>query len=373
MDFRLSSEQQMLRDSARRFASTELEFSKRRRRIADGVDEWPAMAELGWFMLAVPEAAGGLGGPLVDLAILAEELGRGLALSQYITGAVLPARLLWLSDGQRQAAILEQLALGTQRFAAALYEADRRYELDQLGCIAQPLPDGSFKLSGEKPLVMGGAEADWLIVAARRPDDPSTALFLVSSLCIGVSRRHYLTIDNLSASDVKFDEVHLPSSALLAFGPKAAASIELAVDEAAVLLCADAIGCMDRTIEMTAEYLRTRKQFGQTLASFQALQHGIANLFIEANDARSILYRAIAACSGTNRMARRKAVSACKYKVMESARLVAGQAVHFHGGIGMTCDYPVGEFLRRILVAEQSFGNAQYHFERYLSAAGHDV
>lgn len=367
MDFRLTEEQEMLRDGARRFVTDKLDYASRGKRVTSGEDCWADFAELGWLMLAVPEAAGGLGRPLEDVALIAEELGRGLAREPFIGSGYLAARLLDLADAPAE--MLEALAIGSSRYAAALYETPRRFSLDGLDTLAAPQADGGYRLSGRKTLVLGGGEADRLIVAARSGPGSAAALFVVDADAHGVRRHAYRTIDELNAVDIDFDDVALPASALLAAADRAPSMLDQALDEAIVLLCADAVGCMDRAIEMTAEYLAIRKQFGQPLASFQALQHGVANLFIEANDARSMVYRAVAACSGGDIRDRQRAVSGCQIKVMEAGRLVAGQSVHFHGGIGMTTEYPVGEHLRRILVAEQLFGNPQYHFERYMAAA----
>ena len=367
MEFRLTSEQEMLRDGVRRYVTTELDYETRRKHIAGGADAWASFAEMGWLMLPVPEAAGGLDGCLEDMALVAEELGRGLALEPFIFGAVLPARLISLISGEHASVLLPDLASGKARFAAALYETRLRYALDGLECKATPGPQ-YYELTGTKQLVFGGGEADFFVVAARVDiDDVRPSLFIVPSGAAGISRRLYRTIDNLAVADVTFDHVKLSRNALLAGADAAVPVLARAVDEAIVLLCADALGCMHRAIEMTAEYLRIRKQFGQVLAAFQALQHGVANLFIEANEARSLVYRAISLCRGDDDEARASGVSACKLRVLEIGRYVAGQSVHFHGGIGVTCEYPVGEHLRRMLVSEQILGNGQYHLERYLT------
>jgi acyl-CoA dehydrogenase len=367
MDFRLTDEQEMLRDGARRFVANKLDYASRGKRIANGEDCWADFAEMGWLMLAVPESAGGLERPLEDIAIIAEELGRGIAREPFIFSGFLPARLMALAGTANDR--LEELAGGAQRFAAALYETAHRYSLTGLGTVASRQADGSYRLDGSKTLVLGGVEADWLIVAARIEGDKAPALFIVDAKAPGIERRNYRTIDEVNACDISFKKVRLNADAMLADAVAAASILEQAQEEATVLLCADALGCMDRAIEMTAEYLRIRKQFGQPLSNFQSLQHGVANLFIEANDARSIVYRALAECAAEDSAGRAKAVSACKIKVMRAGRLVAGQSVHFHGGIGMTVEYPVGEHLRRMLVAEQLLGNSQHHFERYMADA----
>lgn len=367
MDFRLTDEQEMLRDGARRFVADKLDYASRGKRIASGEDCWGDFADMGWLMLAVPESAGGLERPLEDIAIIAEELGRGIAREPFIFSGFLPARLMALAGTANNP--LEELVGGAQRFAAALYETAHRYSLAGLATVSSKQPDGSYLLNGSKALVLGGVEADYLIVAARSEGDTAPALFIVDANAAGVERRNYRTIDEANACDVRFKGVQLPADAILADTTVATSILDRALDEATVLLCADALGCMDRAIELTAEYLRIRKQFGQALSNFQSLQHGVANLFVEANDARSMVYRALAACAADDDAGRPKAVSACKIKVMQAGRFVAGQSVHFHGGIGMTVEYPVGEHLRRMLVAEQLLGNSQHHFERYLAGA----
>ncbi|AEG50865.1 acyl-CoA dehydrogenase domain-containing protein [Sphingobium chlorophenolicum L-1] len=367
MDFRLSSEQEMLKDSARRFVTAELDYEARAKHVIAGSDRWATLAEMGWLMLPISEAYGGLGSKLEDISLICEELGRGVAIEPFVTCGFMPSRLLDLSDAACAGETLPLLASGEVRFAVALYEAATRYDLTGLGTIATASGDG-YVLNGRKPLVFGGAEAGQIIVAAASANGEGVALYLVPADAAGVSRRAYRTIDNLPVADIVFDNVALGAGALLAEAGRAEAVLKQAIDETIVLLCMDAVGCMDRAIEMTAEYLHVRQQFGQPLAAFQALQHGVANLFIDANEARSLTYRAMAACAQDDAGERARAVSACKFSVMETARRVTGQAVHFHGGIGITCEYPVGEYLRRMLVAEQIFGNGAYHLHRYLDA-----
>jgi acyl-CoA dehydrogenase len=359
MDFRLSSEQDMLRDGVRRFVTDNLGFDARAANARS--DQWAAMAEMGWLMLPVPEDCDGLGGGIEDIAIVAEELGRGLALTPYVEAAALPARLIDLaaSDDQRKA-ILPDLALGTTRIAVALYEPRGRFSL-----VPQTvLVDQGMRLSGTKVGVEGGAAAGQLIVSAQLGDE--TELFLIDSNQPGISRSDYDAIDGRCLSDFSFADVEVSAQERLAGGTDVVSAIEQAVDEAIVAHCAEAVGCMDRAIEQTAEYLKIRQQFGQSLASFQALQHGVANLFIEANDARSILFRAMSKITATPDE-RRRAVSGCKVKVMEAARATIGQAVHYHGGIGVTTEYSVGHYLRRVLFLAQRFGNSAHHFERIMT------
>jgi alkylation response protein AidB-like acyl-CoA dehydrogenase len=348
LDFTPSSEQAMLRDSARRFLEK------------PGDDAWQGYAELGWLGIAVPEDAGGLGGSMADMTILAEEMGRALAPDPFIDSAVLATRLVdVLATGSRRAELLGAMIEGTRRLAPALYEPRRRYRLVPEASAEQA--DGAFRVSGAKVLVMDGAAAHGFLVTAAV--DGGTGLFLVDRDQPGVECRAYRTLDGRACADLVFTSASaglLSSSALDA--------VDDALDEARLCLCADMLGGMDSAIEMTAEYLKTRTQFGQKLASFQALQHSVADLFIDADSVRSSLYRAVSAWAG-DRVERRRAVSGCWVNTFETAKRVTGMAVHLHGAIGFTTEYRVGHYLRRAMVSERRFGDVEYHLARYRDAA----
>lgn len=365
MDFRASSEQDMLRDGARRFVSAQLDFDSRAARGASG-DHWLEMAEMGWLMLPVPEAYDGLGGGIDDIALIAEELGRGLALEPYVEAGVLPAQLIALAATPEQCAtILPELAMGSARVAVALHEPRRGFDLAPLEMHAEP-NGGAFRLSGCKVGVEGGVTASHVIVSAKLTGE--AALYLVPADSTGIERIDYDAIDGRILSDFTFNDVVVEGARRLVGEMKASAAIAQAVDTAIVAQCAEALGGIDRAIELTADYLKIRQQFGQPLAGFQALQHGVADLFIEANDARSIVYRAMSMIDAPA-SERARAVSACKVKVMAAARDIIGKAVHYHGGIGVTTEYSVGHYLQRALMLEQRFGNSALHFERLMELA----
>ena len=231
------------------------------------------------------------------------------------------------------------------------------------------MPDGSYRLSGSKSLVAGGAQADQLVVsaviAANHGATAEAALFVVDANRAGVCRRVYRTIDEVEVADCAFDAVAVAPTELLARTDAALTILQDSLDEANICLCAELLGCMDRAIQLTVGYLRTRKQFGRPLAEFQVLQHTVAEMSIEASSARSMVYRALAA-TGASTAERRRATSGCSIKVMQAAKWVTSTAVHLHGGIGMTCEYPVGHYLRRVIVAERILGDREYHLARYL-------
>ncbi|MEN3977142.1 acyl-CoA dehydrogenase [Emcibacter sp. SYSU 3D8] len=347
MDFTLNSEQAMLRDSARRYLAQEAGAG------------WHGYAELGWLAIAAPEDAGGLGGSVADLAVLAEEMGRALSPDPFIDGAVLATRLVdRLMAGDARTALLCEMIAGSRRLAPALYEPGSRYQL--VPRLTAERDGGTYRLSGTKLLVMGGSGADDLLVTAALGG--GVGLFLVGREQAGVDCRDYRTVDGRDCADFRFD-VAVAADNLLS--PDAFDVIEDALDEARLCLCADMLGGMDNAIEMTAEYLKTRSQFGQKLANFQALQHSVADLFIDADSVRSSVLRAISAF-GRGRAERRKAISGCWVNTFETAKRVTGMAVHLHGAIGFTTEYRVGHYLRRAIVSERRFGDVETHLARYM-------
>ncbi|HET8880870.1 MAG TPA: acyl-CoA dehydrogenase family protein [Solimonas sp.] len=360
MDFRPSQEQVLLRDSVRRY------FENAGDDADDDTRDWRQFADFGWLAMPVPEADGGLDAGLVDLAIVCEEIGAALARAPFVAGAVLPARVVARCPAAAaRTAILSALADGTQRYALAAYEAPRRYELSSPATRAERAADGRYRISGGKTLVAGGAQADRLLVTAAIGSDARPALFVVDARAAGVRRRVYAAVDGLPVADFEFAAVD--AGAPLALPDAAPSALDAALDEATICLCADLIGGIDQAVRQTAAYLRLRKQFGRPLAEFQALQHTVAEMSIEANSARSLLYRAIAA-HGTDDAAQRvRAVAGCAIKTQQVAKWVAGTAVHLHGGIGMTCEYAVGRHLLRALVGERLLADREHQLARYLS------
>lgn len=376
MDFNPSIEQDMLRDSVRQFVGAELSFETRHQRLASKGESkvWTQFAELGWLAMAIPEDLDGLGSSVADLAILCEELGRGLVHEPIANCSVFPARILALAERSAVSSdALTGLASGERRLAVALHEPNKRFDVFGPAVEARRTEAGDWCINGVKLLVQGGAAADTLIVSARMSDnhgdEPAFGLLLVDVNQPGVARQPYRTLDDIAVADFTFSDAVVPFDHVLAFPSGPENALEFAIDEAIVCLCADIVGAMSGAIDMTAEYLRLREQFGRPLAEFQALQHSMAEMFIDLSDARSMLYQAIGALSASPEE-RRRGISGCKIKVMEVAKKVTGMAVHLHGGIGVTTEYPVGHYLRRVMVAERLFGDNEHHMQRYLEATG---
>lgn len=348
-----------MRESARRYCT-----QVSARDTSDDARDWSQLAELGWLAMPVPELDGGLGAGLLDLTIVSEEIGAALSHSPFVGCAVLPARLLArCTPGGARTEALAALAAGTRRFALAAHEPGRR---DVLAPATHAIrqPDGGYRLNGFKSLVAGGPLAECVLVTAAVDAESRPLIFTVDTAAAGVQRRCYEALDGSAVADFHFDSVEVPPP--IAGADIATSALQTAIDEATICLCADLIGGIDQAIQQTAAYLRLRKQFGRPLAEFQALQHAVAEMSIDANSTRSLLYRAIAAFAADDERQRVRAVAACAIKTAQIAKAVIGNAVHLHGGIGVTREYAVGRYLLRALVNERLLFDREQQLARYL-------
>ena len=370
MDFNLSDEQQMLREAAGRYVREQYGFEARRKLVAAGgwsPQHWARYAEMGWLSLAIPEALGGLGCGFVETALVAEELGRCIALEPFVGCAVLAARLIERGDAvafaaQREAR-LAGIADGSAITLLAHSEPDSRFELHSVKTEVRESGAG-WVIDGTKTMVPGAPSAAHYIVSARL-DGQGVALFLVPREA--VTLHDYALIDGTRAGDLELRGVALGKEAMLA-GPGTALSLlEEAMDRAALAQVAEALGCMEAVLEMTSDYLKTRQQFGQPIGKFQALQHRMSEMFVEVQETRSILYRGIAHLEAAP-AARRQAVSAAKVMLGSAGRFVGGQGIQLHGGIGVTDEYQVGHYYKRLLVLEKMYGDSDWHLDRFIEA-----
>jgi alkylation response protein AidB-like acyl-CoA dehydrogenase len=347
MDFSLSEEQRLLRDSVDRFARERADVAAWRRLAAGeaepDVAEWRRMAELGWLGLAVPEALGGLGGGPVEVMLLMEGLGRGLVAHPYLETAVLGARLVQHAPPGRRGALLRALVAGEMRLALAAIERGQRFDLSHVGTTARRDGDG-WRLDGEKSFVPSASLARMLVVIAATGEGLS--LFLVPADTPGLLRTDFVTADGRRASALRLDAVRVPADALLGDPGGGWRLLEEAVDRAIAALCAEAVGAMDVLREATGEYLKTRKQFGQALGAFQALQHRMSDIYVACEESRSLLLLATLRL-GAERRERVRAVSAAKARIGQLGRYVAHQAIQLHGAMGMCEEVAVGHYAKR--------------------------
>jgi pimeloyl-CoA dehydrogenase small subunit len=379
MDFDLTDDQRLLQESVTKMlASAYGDFTHRRtyQDQPDGFDRriWQEYAQSGLLSLTVPEQYGGLGQGAVETLIVMEAFGAVLALEPFLTSSVLGAALVRHGGSEAlQAAVLPRVADGTAILALAQVERNSR---DDLGFVefAAVEDAGHYVLNGDKSVALGGGAATHVIVSARTagaPGDPQgITLFLVDAGSAGLTRRSYPTQDGMQAAEISFRDVRVPAAAALGIPGQGLALLTRGVDEAIAGLCAEAVGAMDALTAMTVEYLKTRRQFGVPIASFQALQHRAVDMRMALEQARSMaIYAALCVADG-DEAARRWAVSAAKVQVGQAARFIGQQAVQLHGGIGMTMEYKAGHYFKRLTMIEQQFGDWRHHLRELAAPAG---
>jgi alkylation response protein AidB-like acyl-CoA dehydrogenase len=364
MDFALSQEQIMLRDGAARYLMEHHSFDQRRRLLErDGGfsdSQWRQFADMGWQALPIPEDCGGLGGSLVDISLILEAMGKFLVVEPFATTTILCAHLIdACGDGRRRADLLGAIASGELRVALAHDEDGTRYDLNMASVRACTASQG-FALTGRKISVWDAPSAHNLIVSAVIDGGQSLALFLVARDAPGLTHHDYRLIDGTQCSDIDLQSV---AATLLLSGQQAAERLEEAVDRLILVRVAEALGIMEQVLDLTADYLRNRSQFGQPLARFQALQHRLAEMFVEVQEVRSVLYRGLAYIEAPA-PARQAAVSAAKVVTNAASRLVGAQGIQLHGGVGMTDEYAVGHYFKRLIAIEKAFGDTDYHLKR---------
>ncbi len=378
MDFDLTEEQSLLKDSVDRLIADRYDFESRKRFIAgpEGYsrENWRQFAELG--LLAVPfaEEHGGIGGGAVETMIVMEAFGRGIVVEPYVSTVVLGGGLLRHAGSDTQKAeLLPQVAAGELTLAFAQVERASRYDLFDISTTAKKDGDG-WVLNGEKGVVLHGDSADKLLVTARtggdRRDRSGIGLFLVDAKAPGISRRGYPTQDGMRAAEITLDNVRVGPEGVLGDPAGALPVVERVVDEAIAALCAEAVGVMDRMRELTVDYMKTRKQFGMPIGSFQVLQHRAADMVVMIEQARSMAFFATMMSAADDPAERGHAVSAAKVQIGRSGRFVGQQAIQLHGGVGMTQEYSVGHYFKRMTMIDTAFGDADHHLSRVAEAGG---
>jgi len=374
MNFQFTEEQNQLRDLLDRFLAKEYAFEARREivKAAPGFSRaiWGKFAELGLLGMTLPEAHGGLGGGAVDSLIVMEAFGRGLVVEPYLSTVLLCGGLLRDAGNDAQKSQwLTAIAAGERLLAFAHYEPESRYELHHIATKAERRAGGSYVLSGRKTVVQHGGSADALIVSARTSGDvydrDGISLFVVDAAAQGVKRRDYPTQDGQRAAEIVLENVSVGEGARVGADGKALPAIERAVDFAIAALCAEAVGCMSALNAQTFDYAKTRKQFGVPIGKFQVLQHRMADMFIHTEQARSMAYLAAVKSHDEDELERRRAISAAKALVGQSARFVGQQAVQLHGGMGVTDELAVSHHFKRLTAINVTFGDADYHVGRF--------
>ncbi len=372
MDFEFSEEQRLLRESVAQFVAQDYPFSRRRELAASeegfGRDVWARFADLGWLALPFPEEAGGFGATPVETMILMEAIGRGLMVEPFLSTVVLGGGSLRLGGSPSQRAeALPPLIEGKILLAFAFAEPQSRFHLADVETRAERNGAG-HRLTGRKIVVLHGGTADKLVVSARTGgsarDEAGISLFLIDRASPGVELRAYPTIDGLRAAEITLEGVEAGPESLLGELGGALPLIEAVVDNGIAAVCAEALGAMEVLYETTLEYLRTRRQFGRPIGSFQVLQHRMVDMYMELEQARSMTYMVTLRLEDPDPAERRRAAAAAQVPVGESGRVVGRQAVQLHGGMGMVDEHLVSHYFKRLTVIDTQFGNVDHHLER---------
>jgi len=374
VDFTYTEVQQMLQDQVQKFVQKSYDFETRNQIMESdqgySKEFWQLFAELGWLAVPFSEEDGGLGGSAVDLIVMMEEFGKANLVEPYTSTAVLCGTLVaGLCEGEQKQELIEKIIGGEIQLACAYIEQQSRFNPFNVETTASV--DGDvISLSGKKIGVLNGEAADQFIVIARESgaslDKEGLSAFLVAADAEGLSQRSYPTVDGKRAAEIELNNV--PVIARLGTGGAAADALQGAIDRATVGVCAEAVGALESLLQRTVEYSKTRKQFGTPIGTFQALQHRMADMFIECQLARSIvMMAAMSLDSQDSADEQTRAVSAAKSRIGKAIKAVGQEAIQIHGGIGMTDELDVGHYFKRVTALDIQFGDGEYHTERYAS------
>jgi pimeloyl-CoA dehydrogenase small subunit len=373
MNFELSEEQQLLADTLKRFVTTHYNFDARAKIIASPIgyseDVWAALAEMGVLGLPFASEHGGFGGAAVDVMIVMEAIGDALLVEPYLATVGLGGQFVARGGtAAQQKRILPALIQGKTKLAFAQTERGARYDLHRVRTTAKRAGNG-WVLDGDKPMVLHAATADLLVVSARTSgtdtDQRGISLFLVERTAPGVAMQEYRTLDNLRVADVRLSGVRVAGDSLIGREGAGLELIEEVVDYATALLCAEAAGAIRYANEATLDYLKTRRQFGVPIGSFQALQHRMVDMMISHEQSKSMASLACVKVDTADAAERRRIVSAAKIKIADACRHVSQEAVQLHGGMGMTEELKISHTFRRLTAIAQAFGDADHHLARF--------
>lgn len=366
MDFDLTDEQRLLRESVDRLIADRYGFEARRGYRAEpgGWSRalWRRLAELGLLGLPFSEQDGGFGAGPVEMAIVMEAFGRGLVIEPYLGTVVMCGALLrHLGSDEQRARLVPDIAAGERILAYAQVERQSRYSLNDVTTRAER--DGAlWRLSGAKSLVLHGDSADHLLVTARSSgeerDRHGIGLFLVAAETQGVARRGYPTQDGMRAAEIEFAAA---TAEPLGDPGEALPGLERAQDEILAAVAAEAVGVMQVMHDMTVDYLKTRKQFGRPIGDNQSLQHRAVDMYVSLEQARSMSIFATMMASEGDATERQRAMHAAKVQIGRSGRHIGQEAVQLHGGIGVTMEYAMGHYFKRMTMIERGFGDTEMH------------
>ena len=374
MNFNYSEEQTMIKDGIARFVRDQYDFDTRRDIIAsdEGInrDYWATFAELGWLSIPFDEQYGGFGGSAEDVAIIAEELGKGIVVEPFISTVVIFGGLLSASSNEAlKSEVIPAIIDGSCLGAFAYSEQQSRFELTDVKTQAAATDDG-YVINGEKTVVSNAGTANKLIVSARTSgeqfDRAGISLFLVDADAPGVEVRAYKTMDGQSAATVTLKDVAVAQTQLLSELDSGMDLVDQVMPQILLALCAEGLGIMETLNTTTVEYTKTRKQFDLPISSFQVLQHRMVDNFMAYEQSKSMLYRGLCeanefASGNIDQAGLEKAVHALKAVIARNGKQIAEDSIQIHGGIGMTDELNVGHYVKRLMTINVTFGDGDYH------------
>ncbi|MCK1335153.1 acyl-CoA dehydrogenase family protein [Bradyrhizobium sp. 38] len=378
MDFDLSEEQRLLKDSVERLVLDRYGFDDRRMYQTEerGYSEamWLRYAELGLLGLSFGQEYGGFGGSAVETMIVMEAFGGALILEPYFATTVLAGGILRHGTSEAQKAeIIPAIVEGRVKVAFAYAEPQSRYDLFDIETQATEHGHG-WMLNGAKSLVLHGDSVDKIIVSARTAGDTrdrdGIGLFVVNADAPGLTRRGYPTQDGLRAADITLENVHVEPANVIGDPARAFPVISRVADEAVAALCAEAVGSFAKMQAITLDYLKTREQFGRKIGTFQVLQHRAVDMFVELEQSRSMAMYAAMMAGEADTIERERAISATKIQIGRSAKAIGHQSIQLHGGIGMTMEYSIGHYFKHVTMLDTLFGDADHHLRRLARLGG---
>ena len=372
MNFELSSEQQLLRDSVQRFVDENYALETRRA-LAGGdpgfsKDYWQTMAELGWLALPFEESDGGFGGTQIETMLIMEQFGRGLVLEPYLASVVLGGGAVRRGgSAELKAQLLPGIMDGSRQLTLAYAEEQARFDLDDVTTTARAEGE-ELILNGHKSMVANADTASQLVVVARtsggQKDEDGITLVLVDADADGVKIESFPTVDGLRAAEVILTDVRAPATNVLGGLGQGFEILNAVANDGILALSAEAVGAMEILYKDTVAYTQEREQFDHPLSDFQVLQHRMVDMFMEYEQCKSLLYRATMEVASGAESAQRT-VHALKHLIGKAGIVIGENAVQTHGGMGMTEELRIGHYFKRLLVIDAQFGNADYHLQRF--------
>jgi alkylation response protein AidB-like acyl-CoA dehydrogenase len=371
MNFDYTDQQNALRDSLQKWAAGEYDFEKRKAALAKPdawKKNWSSFAELGLLAAPLPEEFGGLGGSPLDVAVVMEEFGKALVVEPYMPTVVIAGQALAQAGSQAQKEEhLNAIAAGERIIAFAQAEPKSRWALKDISTTAKK--DGAgYTLTGQKSVVLGGPQADYLLVSARssgaQRDSKGVCLFLIPKNMKGLSTRDYPTMDDALASEIYLENVAVGAEHLVGPADEALPLMAGMMDHANAALGHEAVGCMRMMHALTLEYAKTRKQFGKPIADFQVLQHRMVDMFVATEESVSMALLATLKLDADG-AERARVSSSAKAFIGKASREVGQSAIQTHGGMGVTDEMRVGHYFKRATMIDATFGNADFHLKRY--------